>query len=360
MATRLTRWFTAEAREFPFRPKPLDAPRDPYAVLVSEIMLQQTQAERVVERYPKFMARFPTMASLAGATGHDVLAAWSGLGYYRRARLLHEAAKAIVARGDTPSSREEWRALPGIGDYTSGALAAFVSGELAPAVDGNVARVVGRLTGATTGITRAQAEQHVQAWMGAACRPSLRGTAAVTMPGMLNESLIELGATLCSPRNPRCSVCPLKTSCTAQREGMLNMAKKRSARSAPKPRLYCATVLVQDSQGLFLLEPRAETSIWPGLWQLPTLERDTREWSASEVGDIAPERLLREMTAFTHHLTHREVRFTAWHTLRLGVRDSRAIARRRPGAEWLTYRHAITLPLSSPQRRLLDLWQKGW
>ena len=360
LAKRLTDWFKAEARAFPFRPETLDAPRDPYVVLVSEIMLQQTQAERVMERFPKFMARFPTMTSLAEASAGDVLAEWSGLGYYRRARYLHEAAKAIVARGDAPVSRDEWLALPGIGDYTSGALAAFISGELTPAVDGNVTRVIGRLMGSSDGVSRAQAATHVRAWMNAACRTSSRSATPVTMPGMLNESLIELGATLCSPRNPLCDECPLKASCVAKHEGRFVMAKNRSARSTPKPRLYCASVLVQDSQGLILLEPRAASSIWPGLWQLPTLERETHEWTAAEVGDIAPERMLREMTAFTHHLTHREVQFTAWHTLRLGVRDSKSIARRRPGAEWFTYSQAIKLPLSSPQRRLLDLWQKGW
>lgn len=353
MASRLVSWFRAEARTLPFRTTPLDAPRDPYVVLVSEIMLQQTQVDRVADRFPAFVARFPTFEALAKATTHEVLAQWSGLGYYRRARLLHEAAQRIVAEGRMPATREQWRALPGIGDYTSGALAAFVSGEAAPAVDGNVTRVIGRLDGVPKAITRPEAETRAKAWMDAACVAGGLDRAAVATPAMLNEALIELGATVCTPRNPRCSACPIQRFCAARRDGLLDATPSLQSATKPKPRLYCATVLVRDCQGRYLLEPRPMSSIWPGLWQPPTLERDSKDWSEADVKAILPVGIMLEKIRFIHQLTHREVRFSAWESPCLDARQSRVMVRSREGSRWFTYRQALNLPLSSPHRRIL-------
>lgn len=355
MADALATWFLGSARRLPFRPTNPTAPRDPYVVLVSEIMLQQTQVERVVERFAVFMAKFPSLNALADASVQDVLSLWSGLGYYRRARLLHEAARRIVAEGRLPATRAEWRRLPGIGPYTSGALASFVSGEASPAVDGNVARVIGRLHGSRSPMSRHDTEVRVQNWMDVACRSGVRGAPAMTTPGVLNEALIELGAVVCTPRNPRCESCPLSGFCASRGARSLKEASVRRGKGRVRPRIYCAAVLLRDRVGRVLMEPRGSASLWPGMWQAPTLERSHGEWTGPAVKKALGVAGLVEHSRFTHHLTHREARFSVWSTDACGSRTARSIASAREGSRWVTLDEAVALPLSSPQRRILGL-----
>jgi A/G-specific adenine glycosylase len=256
----LLEWYERCRRDLPWRRS-----RNPYAIWVSEIMLQQTRVAVVVERYQAFMARFPTLLALALATEQDVLAAWSGLGYYRRARMLHRTAQFVADhyQGNLPQTAEELRLLPGIGAYTAAAVASIAYGEPVAVVDGNVERVLCRMEGWKAGS---------RVGGGSALRRKIEELAARLVdplrPGDFNQALMELGATLCVPRNPQCLVCPLAADCKTQGEHD----------TAPRPRMQSREVAhaLSVRSGLahreVLLEQRpASLTVMPGLWELPTL-----------------------------------------------------------------------------------------
>ncbi len=266
LGAKLLSWYGSNRRDLPWRRS-----RDPYAIWVSEIMLQQTRVAAVVERYEAFMARFPTVASLAQAPEQDVLALWSGLGYYRRARMLHRAARFVAENldGILPASAEELRALPGIGAYTAAAIASIAHGEPVAVVDGNVERVLCRLAGWEESGRKG----------GAAQRRNIEGLAAHLLDGEnasdFNQAVMELGAMVCTPRSPQCLVCPWSASCktrgehkTTPRPRMLSreVAHALSVRMGPEPGTGASTREV-------LLEQRpASMTVMPGLWELPALK----------------------------------------------------------------------------------------
>src|SRR5208337_896489 len=221
MRVRLLGWYAQHQRNLPWRQS-----SDPYAIWVSEIMLQQTRAAVVAVRYQEFMERFPTLIALALAPEQEVLAEWSGLGYYRRARMLHKAAQFVVEHygGNLPKTAEELRSLPGIGAYTAAAIASIAHGERVGVVDGNVERVLCRLEGWKAGSRAGQGSQ---------LRRRIEKLAARLVcperPGDWNQALMELGATLCSPRGPQCAVCPVASDCKTQGEHQ----------TAPRPPMIC-------------------------------------------------------------------------------------------------------------------------
>jgi len=208
-AARLLRWFAAARRDLPWR-----RTRDPWAIWVSEIMLQQTRVEAVRAPYERFLARFPTPASFAAASDDELLVAWRGLGYYRRARLLRDGARAVVAAHDgaVPADAAALAELPGVGAYTSAAVASIAFGLVAVAVDGNVERVVARHRGVRERVDAAPGRRAVraqaEAWLDAA------------QPGDFNQAMMELGATVCAPTSPRCGDCPVAADCVARAEGL--------------------------------------------------------------------------------------------------------------------------------------------
>ena len=221
---RLLSWYGRHRRRLPWR-----GVRDPYAVLVSEIMLQQTQVARVLEFYPRFLARYPTLEDLAAAPADAVRESWEGLGYYARARNLHQAAREVVKRlsGRLPRRVEELRALPGIGRYTAGAVASLAYGADVPAVDTNAARVLARAFGVRGGRKSARRERRVWA-LAAALVP--RGRAADW-----NQALMDLGATYCTARRPRCQDCPVRDRCATGRtrtdqDGRLSPSSEEATR----------------------------------------------------------------------------------------------------------------------------------
>jgi len=296
----LQSWFTANARDLPWR----TASRDPYRSLVSELMLQQTQVSRVIEKFEPFLERFPTVQVLASAPEDDVLAAWAGLGYYRRARLLHACAKAIVEQhgGCVPESLDALLALPGIGRYTAGAIASMVFHQRAPIVDGNVIRVLLRVHNKPI----PQADKPTLDWAWARATELVE---ACDNPAVLNESMMELGATVCVPKGPRCPRCPISDQCGALGAGTTESIP------IPKPRakqkhLFCATLMIRDGDHV-LLEQRPGSGMWAGMYQLPTLERDDR---AHDPGDLSAEGLhdLDHIDSFTHITTHRIVEFAVY------------------------------------------------
>jgi A/G-specific adenine glycosylase len=260
---RLLAWYERNRRDLPWRRN-----QNPYAIWVSEVMLQQTRVAVVVERYQRFMARFPTLVSLALAPVEEVLALWSGLGYYRRARMLHKAAQFVADhnQGNLPPSAEKLRLLPGIGAYTAAAIASIANGERIAVVDGNVERVLCRMEGWDAGDKTVR--HRVEELAAELVCPQ--------RPGEWNQALMELGATLCLPSNPQCGLCPVAADCKTQGEHP----------TAPRPPMhsrevaYALTVRHGQLAGHLhrevLLEQRpASLTVMPGLWELPALNETT-------------------------------------------------------------------------------------
>jgi A/G-specific adenine glycosylase len=260
----LLEWYDGNQRDLPWRRS-----RNPYAIWVSEVMLQQTRVAVVVERYQAFMARFPTLVSLALAPEQEVLAAWSGLGYYNRARMLHKTAQFVAShhQGNLPVTAEELRLLPGIGAYTAAAVASIAHGQRVAVVDGNVERVMCRLEGWKAGS---------RGGGGAPLRRKIEGLAAELVsprrPGDSNQALMELGATLCLPRNPQCAVCPLAAECMTQGEHQTTPRPKMIGREVAYALSVRSGRRAGQSYRQVLLEQRPATqSVMAGMWELPTL-----------------------------------------------------------------------------------------
>jgi A/G-specific adenine glycosylase len=337
IAATVTAWHRAHARDLPWRDAPAGA-RDPYRVLVSEVMLQQTQVARVIEKFGPFLARFPTVDDLAGASEESVLAEWSGLGYYRRARLLHRAARAIVDEhgGVIPSNHAALLTIPGIGRYTAGAVASIAFGQSAPIVDGNVARVILRLEGRAE-----RADDRRGAKRTWARAESL--VASAESPGEFNEGLMELGATVCTPRNPRCMFCPVSERCDAYASGRQDAIPIPKAGVARTP-LFIVSVLAIDARGRRLVERRPENGLWGGMHQAPSVERADRFATDAEMRDAVGVEVGPALAAFDHQTTHREVRF------RVVLGDG---ARAGDGRSWASRKAIAGLSLGNPQRRIL-------
>jgi A/G-specific adenine glycosylase len=255
LAVPLLRWFSRARRALPWR----EEPRDPYRTWISEVMAQQTRLDVVVPYFHRFVARFPTLRHLAQAPEEDVLALWSGLGYYARARNLHRAARA--ANGNLPRTFAALSDLPGFGPYTAAAVASLAFGEDVPLVDGNVARVLARVLH-----LEGDALQVRKPALEAAARLLPKGSA-----GPFNEALMELGATLCTPRAPRCGECPLKTQCAA---GIAGDAESFPApkKQRVRPELHWAALDLRRSDGAVLLARRGDEQLFAGLWELPSTE----------------------------------------------------------------------------------------
>ena len=242
---RLLRWYDRRKRDLPWR-----GSREPYHIWLSEIMLQQTRVAAVVEYYRRFLRRFPTIQALAAARTPSVLAAWSGLGYYRRARMLHATAKKIVRErgGEFPRTWRELHDLPGIGRYTAAAVASIAFGEVTAVVDGNVERVLQRMQGRKIGKR--------ELWETASTLVSPRRA------GDFNQAIMELGATVCLPRVPRCAKCPVSALCASK--GELNVTKKLRR----KKREICYG-LSCENDSVFLQQRPLDASLMPGMWELP-------------------------------------------------------------------------------------------
>ncbi len=255
--------YTSVKRDLPWRRS-----RDPYAIWVSEIMLQQTRVQTVIPYWERWMVRFPTVVALARAPLDDVLAAWAGLGYYSRARNLHKGAQAITEHwaGTLPRRASELREVPGIGPYTAGAIASIAFAERTPLVDGNVARVLARVHGITADIKSTAGQRALWQRAGALIEALPRDAA----PGDLNQGLMELGATLCSPTSPKCLVCPLASGCVAARTGRQDQlpvtAPRKKERDLP---LLEREALWLSACGELVLARRAPGGLFGGLWELP-------------------------------------------------------------------------------------------
>jgi A/G-specific adenine glycosylase len=255
----LLRWYDAQRRDLPWR-----RTRDPWAIWISEAMLQQTRVETVIPYYERFLRRFPDVASLARAELDEVLGHWAGLGYYSRARHLKRAAELVMDRfaGEIPDEPARLRELPGVGRYTAGAVASIAFGRPEPVLDGNAARVLARL-GAIRGDPSAPRTRE-RLWQEAA------RLARGPRPGDLNQALMELGARVCTPRRPRCELCPLARGCRARRAGDPEALPRRRRR--PRPRLLRGAGALLWRRGRALAVRRPERGLLGGLWELPWVE----------------------------------------------------------------------------------------
>jgi A/G-specific adenine glycosylase len=321
----LLRWFAAHRRPLPWRQG-----RDPYRIWISEIMLQQTRAGAVLERYAEFLRRFPDMNSLAAAGAHDVLAAWSGLGYYRRARALHRAARIVVRDhgGNLPGNAEALQSLPGIGRYTARAIASIAFDEPCAVVDGNVERVLRRLLG-----WRRQPLSRI--WNAAQQLLSRRS------PGNFNQAMMELGALVCLPVSPRCEACPVRRLC-ATRGPLLRPARP------PRKTAEIAYGLAARDGRVYLVRRGRRESLMPGMWELPQLfigdgagnraGNDAAHLPGfGRCGSLNPDFTLRHSITVTDHTVH----------------VCRVPAAGLRGGRWCPLQDAPALPLTGLARRIL-------
>jgi A/G-specific adenine glycosylase len=313
----LLAWYDKHARKLPWREN-----YDPYRVWVSEIMLQQTRVAAVIEHYQKFLQRFPTVEKLAAAREASVLAAWSGLGYYRRARMLHEAAKLIARerKGKFPKAASEWNELPGIGRYTAAAVASIAFGESVAAVDGNIERVLQRTAGRILSQT--------QIWM------SAEELLDKERPGDFNQAMMELGATVCTPRAPACLTCPVLGLCATR--GELSGLGKRSAQN----RREIHYALHRRNGSVLLVQRPREASLMAGLWELPEIARHrARARKIKEQSESSGSLLF----SVKHSITVTDFHVRVWQ-----VADTAAIL-----GSWISNNRLERMPLTGLARKIL-------
>ena len=354
----LLAWFDRHHRALPWRSvgPTADSPIDPYAVWVSEIMLQQTRVETVIPYFERFLARFPGLASLAEAEEAEVLALWSGLGYYRRCRSLLAAAKQVVAGGGRlPENARGLERLPGIGPYTAAAIASIAFGEAVPVLDGNVERVLCRYSARPAGGRRKRD------------RDQLLGLAAELLdrrrPGDSNQALMELGATICTPRAPRCPSCPLAPDCQAR---ALDAAESYPApeRRADPERVRQLVAFVEENGRLLLFRRSANSSQLAGLWEFPAVELGGHRAAEAELSGrfggqwtLGPE-LVRLRHAITKRTFAIEVRRAAIRTAddsvgESGPRYDSGDGTGRPEPGWWSRDELAGLALTGLARKLL-------
>jgi A/G-specific adenine glycosylase len=343
LTERLLNWFQAQQRELPWR-----AGRDPYAIWVSEVMLQQTQVQTVLPYYRRWLGAFPTVEHLAQATEAEVMAHWQGLGYYSRARNLHRGAQSVVANGgEMPTDVAGLRELPGVGAYTAGAIASIALGQDEPAIDGNIERVLTRLFTLEGDPKREP------------LRSALWSLARRLLPagraGAFNQALMELGATCCTPKRPLCDRCPVRQDCRAAAEG----EPTRFPQNAPRAKLtdvQTVAAVARRQDRVLLAELLSEAPRWGGLWVFPFAEL-----CSGETEPETAERAVRDFTGLqaratdklhelTHHITRYRIRLQLRHVL---VGAARARARGTcKNVAWVPLADLERLAMPAPHRKL--------
>jgi A/G-specific adenine glycosylase len=340
LARRLLAWFAKERRDLPWR-----RTKDPYAIWLSEVMLQQTRVKTVLDYFPRFLRSYPTVESLAKADLSDVLGSWSGLGYYRRARALHAGAREVVEKygGKLPREAAALRQISGIGPYTAGAIASIAFGEKEALVDGNVARVLARIFAKNCDVRTPAGMKEMWA-LATELVPEKD-------PGHFNESLMELGATICVPGEPSCGDCPVRDLCEGHARGIaadLPVAKKKKP-----PREIDVVALVARRGPRLLLGRRREEGLFGGLWEPPMVEVERARAEASLASLLGSGVVgLEVMGEQTHVLTHRKIRVTIA-TGGLRGEPSRAGGAAYDRFEWRDASELGSLGMSSLARKIL-------
>jgi A/G-specific adenine glycosylase len=346
---RLLAWYDANRRDLPWRHS-----HDPYEIWISETMLQQTRVETVIPYYERFLRRFPDTLSLADADQEDVYSHWAGLGYYSRARNLHAAARKIIDEfgGELPDNAAALRSLPGIGRYTAGAVASIAFDRPEAIVDGNVKRVITRLQGIRRDLRDRDVAERI--WEEAAMLANGR------RPGDLNQALMELGATVCTSRSPRCDACPLARSCNARRAGDAEALPRKTAKARVKQVQGVAVWL--ERRGKVLAVKREAGGLLGGLWELPGGDLDRDEKPADGARRLLGEHLglaasnLRRAGQVKHVFTHRSLTL---HVLRAEAEAGRLQRRGFTAHRWLHPNALRDLPSASVTRKAVALVVTG-
>ena len=328
---QLLSWYAAHKRVLPFRGN-----RDPYAIWISEIMLQQTRTETVAGYYQRFLSRFPTVIDLAAAEEQEVLKLWEGLGYYSRARNLHKAAKIIVSEdgGRFPREAEAIRALPGVGDYTAAAIGSIAFDLPMPAIDGNLIRVISRVHGIREDVDipsvkrqiRALAEQNIDR----------------EHPGDWNQALMDIGATICVPGTPDCAACPLQSHCDACAQEDADLLPIRAAAKPPVPVEVGVGIVTCGDRALLI---QREAAMLRGLWVFVLCEGDsTREAMKKKLAALGLDvRFAQELGEARHVFTHRIWQMRIYHFTAAQAPDI-------PGAQWADGEALAALPLPTAMK----------
>lgn len=329
-------WFERNQRDLPWRHN-----HDPYRILLSEIMLQQTQVAVVIPFFHRFINVFPTVSTLADAPLQQVLALWQGMGYYRRARNLHACAQAVMQHhnGAIPDTVNDLLSLPGIGRYTAGAIASIAFGRQDAAVDGNVGRVLARLLAL-------RKPTDAELWKVAG------QLVPANRPGDYNAAMMELGAIVCTPKSPKCQTCPLQQVCLSHERGLEN--KIPAPKAATKQPLVSAITVIATSNDRWLLEQRPASGRWGGMWQFPTVERDgriPRSWRIESLLNLPGGESVQRLGKVTHLLTHRRYEFEAY--LAAGVPELST-----PLQRWVDADNLPNFGMPRPQQKMLQMAQQ--
>ncbi len=342
----LLAWYDRHQRQLPWRATPGHTP-NPYHVLVSEAMLQQTQVATVIDYFHRFIDQFPTPQALAQADPQRVLTLWQGLGYYRRARNLHAAAKQIVQHhgGQVPDTVDDLQALPGVGRYTAGAVASIAFGKPTPVLDGNVARVLARWLAIQQPIDHPKVRTGLWSLAKQLVPPK--------RPGDFNQALMELGALVCQPRTPQCTPCPVSNLCQANQQNLAHRLPITTPRTPPRRVTHHVVAIKRGNQYLF--HQRPDTGLWSRMWQMPTAQdlpavadpKKIQQWIANTTGLL----VWRPDTSgeFVHLTTHRTIRFRLWTT------QTQAGRLRRGYGQWRRLNRIEDLPMPNPQRRAIQM-----
>jgi len=311
-------WYRTHARDLPWRRDP-----SPYRVLLSELMCQQTRVQTALPYFERFVARWPTLEALAAASEDDVLEAWAGLGYYRRARSLHAAARAARDLGGLPPTEDALRALPGIGPYTAGAIASIAFGLPAAAVDGNVERVLSRLDRGPESPWTAAGKRHLQQ----RARSLHEGRGPTEHAGDLTQALMELGARVCTPTSPTCGGCPVAAACEAQAHGAQTVWPRTRPRKPPT--LMAAAVGLIEDEGRILFGRRSPEGLLGGLWEPVMVPVGAlADATARSLAEGVPKRIGLEVTVgprlgtIVHVFSHRKLTAHVFAATPLGGRLS--------------------------------------
>ena len=329
----LLAWYRRHKRDLPWR-----LTKDPYRIWLSEVMLQQTRVATVIPYYERFLERFPTLESLAAAPEQSLLEAWSGLGYYRRARQMQAAARQLVTRegGCFPTDYAELRALPGFGEYTAAALASIAFGRRLAAVDGNVVRVLARLGDEERNVAETAVRRDLRR-----AAQALVESVGPRSAGTWNQALMELGATVCTPRAPRCGDCPVSSWCRARRAGTEQMRPVKNPRR--KTERVVTSVIVCESRGRYLMRQRpADAARMPGFWELPEVEgRLPRKSDLAEWGMSRAEKLCK----FSHGITFRVYDVNVYSAILVGTKPKLF--------RWVSRKGLSTMPVTTVTRKAL-------
>ena len=337
-------WYRTNKRDLPWR-----RTKDPYRIWVAEVMLQQTRVDTVIPYYERFLKKFPDVRALARASEDSVLKAWENLGYYSRARHLHEAARAVVKQfgGTIPDEMEDLRILPGVGAYTAGAILSIAYGKRFAAVDGNVIRVIARLFAIEDPVDGSKAKKRIVA---IAERLVPEGA-----PGHYNQALMDLGAGICTPRSPACPSCPLAAACRAREKGNQESIPVKK-NSTAVPHREAAVAVIRNDRGEILLVKRPERGLLGGLWSFPGGVLEKGKAPAAGLRRLLREELAlqgipgREMLSVEHGYSHFSVTVHVFDcTIRGGIPDAGGEVQWR----WVGMKGLSRLAVSMLEKKIL-------